>query len=138
MERIVEAEPRLRQVQSWAGAAAVVSVLIGLPGVTGFGSGKSRVPGLTFSHWVFYGPARQSLPVQPRALLIAAATLVAGLALARFGGRVQWAAMSTRLHLPRLARPAGHRLGGGSAGPGWRRSGRGGGSSGPLPDRTPL
>lgn len=107
VERIIEAEPRLRQVQTWAGVAAVVSVLTGLPGVTTLGSGKSRVPGLTFSHWVFYGPARQSLPVQPQALLIAAATLVAGLALARFGGRVQWAAMSTRLHLPRLsAQPA--------------------------------
>jgi NADH-quinone oxidoreductase subunit L len=99
VERIAEAEPRLRAIQAWSGGAAVVAVLAGLPGVTTIVNGKSRFPGLTFSHWVFYGSARQALPVQPAALLLAAAALVGGLVAGALVARVGWA----RLGLARLS-----------------------------------
>jgi NADH:ubiquinone oxidoreductase subunit 5 (subunit L)/multisubunit Na+/H+ antiporter MnhA subunit len=110
VERIAEAEPRLRLVQAATGAAAVVAVLIGLPGISAagrLGRGQVRIPGLTFSHWVFFGAHRQDLPVQPWAFLIAAVALAAGVAGAWALARVPWDDLRRRLPVPTLStRPA--------------------------------
>jgi NADH-quinone oxidoreductase subunit L len=101
-ERLAEAEPRFRSLQSWAGAATVGAVVIGLPGITGFGQGKGRVPALTFSRWIYFGGSHQVLPVEAWALVAAAGALVVGLIggilVARSGVARLWA----RLPLARL------------------------------------
>ena len=45
-----------------AGAAA--ATLVGLPGLSSFTLGSREVPGLTFSHFVFYGRVRQQLALR--------------------------------------------------------------------------
>lgn len=100
VERIAEAEPRLRAVQAWAGAAACVAVIVGLPGIEGFGHGRSRVPGLTFSHWVFYGGIKQNLPFEPLALLLALVVLAGGLAAGVLAARVDWSRVRARMRMP--------------------------------------
>ncbi|HYA01055.1 MAG TPA: proton-conducting transporter membrane subunit [Candidatus Binatia bacterium] len=112
VERITEAGPELRRVALLGAAASVVAVLIGLPGVSGFGSGRSRVPGLTFTHWVFYGGIKQDIPFVPLALVIALAALAAGLAGGGLVARLRWAGLRARLHLPQIsATPALRRAG---------------------------
>src|ERR1039457_5672732 len=64
VEKLTEAEPRLRALQGWTAAATAVAVLIGLPGIAAIGHGKGRIPALTFSHWIYYGAGHQALPVQ--------------------------------------------------------------------------
>ena len=88
VDRIVEAAPRLRLLQAGMCAATVVAVLTGIPGLTGFGPGGRghRVPGLTFSHWIFYGGTRQFLPVSGTAFLAGAAILVVAVG----GGWLLW------------------------------------------------
>ncbi|MGD0834200.1 MAG: proton-conducting transporter membrane subunit [Candidatus Dormibacteria bacterium] len=81
VDRITEAAPRLRLLQAGLAAATIVAVLAGIPGLHSFGSarGRGHIPGLTFSHWVFYGGTRQVLPVSGAAFLVAAVILVAAL-----------------------------------------------------------
>jgi NADH:ubiquinone oxidoreductase subunit 5 (subunit L)/multisubunit Na+/H+ antiporter MnhA subunit len=100
VERITEAEPRLLLTQAALAAAGLFIVIAGLPGITAHGEGKGRVPGLTFSHWVFYGPHRQSLPVEGLALAIAAGILVIGLGGGFLTARTGWAEGRTRLRVP--------------------------------------
>jgi NADH:ubiquinone oxidoreductase subunit 5 (subunit L)/multisubunit Na+/H+ antiporter MnhA subunit len=94
VEKLTEAEPRLRALQGWTAAATVVAVVIGLPGIAPIGHGKGRVPALTFSHWIYYGASHQSLPVEWWAFAAVAAALVVGVA---GGAAVSQAWLSRRL-----------------------------------------
>jgi hypothetical protein len=80
VEKLTEAEPRLRALQGWTAAATVVTVVIGLPGIAAIGHGKGRVPALTFSHWIYYGASHQSLAVEWWAFAAVAVALVVGVA----------------------------------------------------------
>ncbi len=106
VERLAEAEPRLRALQGWSAAATVVAVLIGLPGIAGIGQGKGRVPALTFSRWIYFGSSHQALPLSGAALGVAAAVLLmggaAGVAVTRLGGVRLW----SRLRIPAVAAAA--------------------------------
>ena len=82
--QIREAGPWTSRVTVLSAVLVVVAALIAIPGVNSFEAGGRHIPGLTFSHWVFYGGIRQQLAVSGPALLIAALALVAGLA----GGRL--------------------------------------------------
>lgn len=103
VERLAEAEPRLRALQAWAAAATVVAVVIGLPGITAIGHGKGRVPALTFSHWVYFGTSHQQLPLQGSALVVVAAALVVGVVGATLAARLGLARLGARLGLARTA-----------------------------------
>lgn len=70
VERIAEVEPRLRRLLVPAMLAVLVAALCGIPGVTSFDSGRTHVPGLTFSHWVYFGTIRQQLAVSGPALAV--------------------------------------------------------------------
>ncbi len=94
VEKLTEAEPRLRALQGWTAAATVVAVVIGLPGIAAIGHGKGRVPALTFSHWIYYGASHQNLPVEGWAFAAVAAALVVGVA---GGAAVSQARLSRRL-----------------------------------------
>jgi hypothetical protein len=113
VDRIIEAEPRQRRSQVLAASALVLAILVGIPGVTGFSLGRTHVPGLTFSHWIFYGDIRQVLPVDGYALLTCLAALAVGAAVGRQVGTAQRADLAARLGLLRrlslrpLRRPAG-------------------------------
>ena len=75
--RIREVEtPMVRSVLA-AAAAAVVCTIVGIPGVNSFMIGSRTIPGLTFSHFVYYGNVRQVLAVDGYAL-VAACVLGAG------------------------------------------------------------
>jgi hypothetical protein len=80
VEKLTEAEPRLRALQGWAAVATVGAIVIGLPGIAAIGHGKGRIPALTFSHWIYYGAGHQTLPVQVWAFAVVAAALVVGVA----------------------------------------------------------
>jgi NADH-quinone oxidoreductase subunit L len=94
VEKLTEAEPRLRALQGWTAAATVVAVVIGLPGIAAIGHGKGRVPALTFSHWIYYGASHQNLPVEGWAFAAVVAALVVGVA---GGAAVSQARLSRRL-----------------------------------------
>ena len=94
VEKLTEAEPRLRALQGWTAAATVVAVVIGLPGIAAIGHGKGRVPALTFSHWIYYGVSHQNLPVEGWAFAAVVAALVVGVA---GGAAVSQARLSRRL-----------------------------------------
>ena len=94
VEKLTEAEPRLRALQGWTAAATVVTVVIGLPGIAAIGHGKGRVPALTFSHWIYYGASHQNLPVEGWAFAAVVAALVVGVA---GGAAVSQARLSRRL-----------------------------------------
>jgi NADH-quinone oxidoreductase subunit L len=80
-ERVAEVERTLRLPTYAGGAAAVVSVLVGLPGIAPVHSGRLSIPGLTFTRFV-YEYARPTLPVDGWALLITLAAGVLGVTLA--------------------------------------------------------
>lgn len=63
LSRLRDVEPGPRRAVLLALAAAVVTSAVGVPGVNAFRVGDARVPGLTFSHFVFYGEVRQQLAV---------------------------------------------------------------------------
>jgi NADH:ubiquinone oxidoreductase subunit 5 (subunit L)/multisubunit Na+/H+ antiporter MnhA subunit len=110
VEKLTEAEPRLRALQGWTAAATAVAVLIGLPGIAAIGHGKGRIPALTFSHWIYYGAGHQALPVQAWAFAIVAAALVVGVAgaaaLSQAGLSRRLARIGLWLRLPTLTTTA--------------------------------
>lgn len=111
VSRLREVTRRLALPATLLLGAAVAATLVGIPGVSSFRAGGVRVPGLTFSHFIFYGAVRQQLAFDPLALLIAAAAGAAGVAGAQalFGARGIAAAPRLRARLDgiaaRLARP---------------------------------
>ena len=89
-ERVAEAERPLRSPIILAGIAAIAAVLAGLPGLQPVHSGKLSVPGLTFTHFVFFGAHRQALSLDVLALLLALATAALGV------GAAWWAFAAQR------------------------------------------
>ena len=81
-ERVREVDRSLRRWTALALVAAAASVVVGLPGIQPVHSGKLSIPGLTFSHFVFFGASRPSLPVDGLALLLSLALLALGIAAA--------------------------------------------------------
>jgi NADH:ubiquinone oxidoreductase subunit 5 (subunit L)/multisubunit Na+/H+ antiporter MnhA subunit len=110
VEKLTEAEPRLRALQGWTAAATVVTVVIGLPGIAAIGHGKGRVPALTFSHWIYYGASHQSLAVEWWAFAAVAVALVVGVAggvaVAQVGLSRRLARIGLWLRLPTLTATA--------------------------------
>jgi NADH:ubiquinone oxidoreductase subunit 5 (subunit L)/multisubunit Na+/H+ antiporter MnhA subunit len=107
VEKLTEAEPRLRTLQAWCAAATVGAVIVGLPGIAAIGHGKGRVPALTFSHWIYYGASHQNLPLEWWAFAAAAAALVVGVAggvaVSRAGLTRRAARLGLWLRIPTLA-----------------------------------
>ena len=107
VEKLTEAEPRLRRLQAWCAAGTVAAVVVGLPGIAAIGHGKGRVPALTFSHWIYYGTRHQNLPVEWWALVAAAAALLVGVAggvlVSRAGLTRRVARLGLWLRIPTLA-----------------------------------
>lgn len=81
-ERVVEVEGTLRRPLWLAIIAAVVTVLIGLPGLQPLHLGSGRVAGLTFMRFVFYGAHHQAISLDGIAVLLALLALAAGLGIA--------------------------------------------------------
>jgi NADH-quinone oxidoreductase subunit L len=82
--RLREAELPARRPVQLALAAAVVATAAGIPGVNSFNLGSRPVPGLTFSHFIFYGATRQVLAVDFLALALVAIIGVGGALAARW------------------------------------------------------
>lgn len=82
--RIREDPPPARRAMVGALGAAVVATLVGIPGISSFTVGSRQVPGLTFSHFIFYGSIRQQLALDLTALLVAAAVGAGGALAARW------------------------------------------------------
>lgn len=80
--RLREAEPTVVRPVVLAALAVAVCTLVGIPGVSSFTAGGHAIPGLTFSHFVFYGAIRQQLAIDGWALLLAVVLGVAGAAAA--------------------------------------------------------
>ena len=78
-ERVAEVEGGLRRPVWLAIIAAIVVVLIGLPGLHPFYLGSKRVAGLTFLRFVVYGGHPQSIGLDGGAALLALLALVVGL-----------------------------------------------------------
>jgi hypothetical protein len=70
--RLREADPQLRRSVFVALGGAVAATVVGIPGISAFTVGSRRIPGLTFSHFIFYGGFRQQLALDFGALAIAA------------------------------------------------------------------
>jgi NADH:ubiquinone oxidoreductase subunit 5 (subunit L)/multisubunit Na+/H+ antiporter MnhA subunit len=81
-DRVAETEPGLRRPLWLALVAAVLAVIVGLPGLQPFFLGSRRVAGLTFTRFVFYGDHPQPLGFNGIALLVALLTLLAGAGMA--------------------------------------------------------
>jgi NADH-quinone oxidoreductase subunit L len=81
-ERVAEVENTLRRPLWFAIVGAVVTVLVGLPGLEPFHLGSTRIAGLTFMRFVFYGRHHQSIGLDGTGALIALLALVAGFGLA--------------------------------------------------------
>jgi len=96
-ERVTEVERSLRSPIVLAAVAAVAAVLAGLPGLQPIHSGKLRIPGLTFTHFVFFGPHRQTLSLDVLALLLALVAMVAGAGAAWWAFAAQRRARTTEL-----------------------------------------
>lgn len=82
--RIREDAPAARWAATGALGAAAVATVVGIPGISSFTVGSRQVPGLTFSHFIFYGPVRQQLALDLVALLVAAAVGAGGAIAARW------------------------------------------------------
>jgi NADH:ubiquinone oxidoreductase subunit 5 (subunit L)/multisubunit Na+/H+ antiporter MnhA subunit len=68
--RLREVDRRRRTVVMLALAGAAAATLVGLPGVNSFLVGARKIPGFTFSHFIFYGPIRQQLALDGYALVL--------------------------------------------------------------------
>lgn len=79
LSRLRDVEPVPRRAALLALAAAVAATAVGIPGVNAFRAGGARVPGLTFSHFVFYGQVRQQLAVNVVAIALCVVLAVAGI-----------------------------------------------------------
>jgi NADH:ubiquinone oxidoreductase subunit 5 (subunit L)/multisubunit Na+/H+ antiporter MnhA subunit len=84
-DRVVEVEGALRRPLRLTMVAAILAVLIGLPGLSPFTLGSARVAGLTFMRFVFYGSHHQSIGLDGAAALIALLALACG-----FGAAYLW------------------------------------------------
>ena len=84
-DRIAEVENALRRPLWIAIVAAVVAVLIGLPGLQPFHLGGARVAGLTFMRFVYYGSHPQAIGPDGLAALIALLSLAGGFGAAYVG-----------------------------------------------------
>jgi NADH:ubiquinone oxidoreductase subunit 5 (subunit L)/multisubunit Na+/H+ antiporter MnhA subunit len=82
--RLREVDARLRRTVLVALAGAGAATLVGLPGVSSFMVGSHQVPGLTFSRFIFFGVARQQLPVDVTALALAVVLGAGGAVAARW------------------------------------------------------
>ncbi len=78
-ERITDVEPGLRRPLRVAMVAAVVAIIVGLPGLQPFNIGGRRIAGLTFLRFVFYGNRHQSLTFNGVALIVALLALGCGI-----------------------------------------------------------
>jgi NADH:ubiquinone oxidoreductase subunit 5 (subunit L)/multisubunit Na+/H+ antiporter MnhA subunit len=83
-DRVADVEPGMRRPLWLALVAAVIAVLIGLPGLQPFHLGSTRVAGLTFLRFVFYGNHPQAIGFNAVALLVALLALACGGAVAMF------------------------------------------------------
>ena len=68
--RLREVDPRRRGTVMAALAGAAGATLVGLPGVNSFMVGSRKIPGFTFSHFIFYGSLRQQLALDVTALAL--------------------------------------------------------------------
>ncbi len=104
--RVREAGTTLTRPLLAAVAGAVAATLVGIPGLSAFHVGATRVPGLTFSHFVFYGPFRQQLALDAIALLLAVALGAGGALAARrlFSRQPAAASASVRQRFARTGR----------------------------------
>jgi NADH:ubiquinone oxidoreductase subunit 5 (subunit L)/multisubunit Na+/H+ antiporter MnhA subunit len=68
--RLREVDRRRRDTVLVALAGAAAATLVGLPGVNSFFVGARKIPGFTFSHFIFYGPIRQQLALDGIALAL--------------------------------------------------------------------
>lgn len=82
-DRVADVETGMRRPLWLALVAAVVAVLVGLPGLQPFNLGR-RIAGLTFTRFVFYGHQHQTIDFNALALLVALLALAAGIAAAVF------------------------------------------------------
>jgi hypothetical protein len=80
--RLREVDARLRRTVFVALAGTAAATLVGLPGVSSFMLGNRKVPGLTFSRFIFYGNLRQQIPFDATALALAAVLAAGGAAAA--------------------------------------------------------
>ena len=84
-ERVVEVETALRRPLWFAMVAAVVAVIVGLPGLQPFDLGSDRIAGLTFMRFVFYGSRHQAIGLDGGAALLALLFAAGG-----FGAAYLW------------------------------------------------
>jgi NADH-quinone oxidoreductase subunit L len=84
-ERVVEVETSLRRPLWFAMVAAVVAVIVGLPGLQPFDLGSDRIAGLTFMRFVFYGTRHQAIGLDGGAALLALLFAAGG-----FGAAYLW------------------------------------------------
>ncbi|MGH7722808.1 MAG: proton-conducting transporter membrane subunit [Candidatus Dormibacteria bacterium] len=80
--RMREAEPRRRLPVAAALAGAAGATLVGIPGINSFMAGTRKIPGLTFSHFIFYGSRRQQLALDLTAIALVALLAAAAAAAA--------------------------------------------------------
>ncbi len=98
--RLHEVDARLRRTVLVALAGAGAATLVGIPGVSSFTVGSRKIPGLTFSRFIFFGHVRQQLPFDVTALALAVVLAAGGAAAARWlfsAGRRRPEAASSRL-----------------------------------------
>ena len=82
-DRVADVERGMRRPLWLALVAAVVAVLVGLPGLQPFELGR-RIAGLTFMRFVFYGAHHQTIDFNAIAFLVALLALAAGIGAAVF------------------------------------------------------
>jgi NADH-quinone oxidoreductase subunit L len=101
-DRVTEVESALRRPVWVAIVAAVVTVLIGLPGLQPFHLGSGPIAGLTFMRFVFYGSHPQAIGLDGWAALIALLALASGFGAAylAFGPARRAAALASRAAVP--------------------------------------
>ncbi|MHB8718309.1 MAG: proton-conducting transporter transmembrane domain-containing protein [Candidatus Dormibacteria bacterium] len=92
--RVSEVDTALMRPVLLAALAVAASSVVGIPGLNRFTVAGKTFPGLTFSHFVFFGPVRQVLAVQWPALF---AALVIGVAGVLAGRRLAAAATPPRV-----------------------------------------
>jgi NADH:ubiquinone oxidoreductase subunit 5 (subunit L)/multisubunit Na+/H+ antiporter MnhA subunit len=81
-DRVAEVEGALRRPVRLVVIAAVVAVLVGLPGLQPFTLGSARIAGLTFMRFVFYASHHQSIGLDGIAAILALLVAAGGFAVA--------------------------------------------------------